>query len=163
MLCSESLGKVVIDFEIASFERVGPIHFGMSPAMVEAQLGPAGRRRKSPFRKNEVTEFRYGNSLQIVIADVGVVEVMMFPEIATARYGDCCLLQEPASLVFAHLCKLDGDPQEVVGVIVLLNLGISLAGFQHDDGSGQKSATAFVRGRWDDAIDKLAPFKNTTE
>jgi hypothetical protein len=58
---------------------------------------------------------------------------------------------------FPKLCRMDGAPQEVVGFIVLLSLGITMTGF-HDFDEAQKAVTAFARGRLDFAKPDMKPF-----
>jgi len=55
--------------------------------------------------------------------------------------------------------KADGSPFEIVGIIVSLNLGISMTGFLQDDEPGQKAIGVFAKGRFDAKMEKMRPFK----
>jgi hypothetical protein len=89
------------------------------------------------------------------IAPEGVVEVGILPEIQTTIRG-IDAFSDPGAL--PKLCQIDGDPKEVLGFIVLLNLGIMMTGF-HDRDEAQKAVTAFARGRWDILKSEMKPFQ----
>jgi hypothetical protein len=144
-----------IDLDIHPYQRIGPIHFGMPANLVEAALGLAERTRKNG---DETVTSRFSSALKVVEAEAGVVEVSIHHPCNKLRLGDCRLFQEPPSRVLAHLCALDGNPQQIVGIIVLLNLGISLTGFEPDDEPYERSVTAFARGRFDKYRDRLVPY-----
>jgi hypothetical protein len=96
----------------------------------------------------------YHLKLRVTIAPEGVVEVGILPEIPT----DICgvdVFSDPGA--FSKLCALDGDPREILGFIVLLNLGITMTGF-HDGDEGQKAVTVFTRDRWNKFKPDMNPF-----
>ncbi|HEY9219421.1 MAG TPA: hypothetical protein VIO94_15340 [Phenylobacterium sp.] len=126
---------------IAPYNGVGPLTFGMSQEEVVEAMGPPQR----------ITKARSGNpilwydDLNAILEDQRLVEIGLAPVAPAVIHGIQPFLDPDA---LDKLCKLDGDAREVLGSIVLRNLGVSLGGF-HDGDESQKGITAFVRGRWD--------------
>lgn len=60
-------------------------------------------------------------------------------------------------LSFNKLLEMDGEAMELLGAVVLLNLGIALDGFDADDGSG-KGIAVFVKGEYDGLRHRMTPF-----
>lgn len=135
---------------IAPYEAVGPLHFGMSQDEVVASIGSPNRHSKNRTG-NPVLWY---NGLNVTIENGGLVEVGFGPEEAVAVLGVSPFSDSDA---LARLCELDGNPQEVLGFIVLQKVGITLTGF-HDNNESQKAVTAFSRGRWDALRSKMTPF-----
>lgn len=126
---------------IEPYQSVGLLRFGMSQGEVIAAIGDP----------KQLTKNRTGNpvlwyeGLNATIENGSLVEVGFGPEEAVSVLG-VRPFSEPGG--FTMLCELDGNPQEVLGFIVLENLGITLTGF-HDKDDSQKAITVFERGRWD--------------
>jgi hypothetical protein len=135
--------------EIRPYEGVGPIRFGMSPTEAVEHLGqpPA----ISTNRSSETVQ-RYPTMLLTYDAE-GLAEVGLFPE-SEARLGSVNPLDREG---FASLVAQDGAAQEVLGFIVLLNLGITVTGV-HDHDRHQRAVTAFRKGRWERVHASMKPF-----
>jgi hypothetical protein len=84
-----------------------------------------------------------------------LVEIGLYPGVGEVLINGLSLFGSPASEALdALVVKMDGDAKSYLGVIVLLNLVLSVTGLTEDD-AAQKSVTAFVRGRWDDMQSKF--------
>lgn len=59
--------------------------------------------------------------------------------------------------VIQYFFALDSQPYEGFGTLVFLNLGIALIGFHTTD--IDKSVSLFTKGRWDNHIHDMKPFK----
>ncbi|MCW4463814.1 hypothetical protein OK349_19080 [Sphingomonas sp. BT-65] len=107
-----------------------------------------------------ITKSRNGHPIlwydgfNVMMEDEALVEVGFDPK---ASVSICDIDPFSSSDAFAKLCKLDGNPCEVLGTIVLRDLGVSLGGF-HDNDESQKAITAFAHGRWDILEAKMKPF-----
>lgn len=136
---------------IDPYTSVGPIKFGMSELDVRAALGEPASISKDR-RDNDVMRYE---GIKVTVAPHGVTEVALLPTVPVTLRG---IKIFSSSSAFTDLCELDGDPQIVVGFVVLLNLGIALTGF-HDQDESQKAVTVFERGRWDVLRDQMAPLE----
>lgn len=135
---------------IESYDRVGTVPFGAPIGEVIAAFGEPEIHTKDRSG-NDV--LRYPDR-SVTIADDGVVEFSFLPESDISIEGVFPFSESDA---FWRLCSMDGNAQEFLGFIVLLNLGITLTGF-HDRNESQKAITAFARGRWDRLAGKMRPF-----
>lgn len=135
---------------IKPYEAIGPLRFGMSQHEVMAAMG----------RPQRVTKSRSGNpvlwfdEVNAIMEGDHLVEVGLGPQAPVSVCG-VHPFTDPDAL--AKLCKLDGDPREVLGSIVLRSIGITLGGF-HDKDESQKGITAFSQGRWDVLDSQMKPF-----
>lgn len=135
---------------IEPYEAVGPLRFGMSQDEVVAAMG-------NPQR---VTKNRSGNAVlwfgevNAIMEGDHLAEVGLGPQ-APVSVCDVHPFTDPDAL--NKLCKLDGDPREVLGSIVLRRIGVTLGGF-HDQDESQKGITVFSRGRWDVLESQMKPF-----
>jgi hypothetical protein len=137
-------------FVIESYVSAGPLKFGMSHAELIATIGEPAVQEKS--RLGDVIA-RY-DGFGATISAAGVVEVYFLPTTdvtlsSVEIYSD--------DRTFDKLCALDGAPKELLGFIVLLELGVTLTGF-HDQDQSQKAITAFARGRWDQLSGKMKTY-----
>lgn len=132
---------------IDSYVSAGRFHFGVEPDDLVSVLGKPVRKDKNRLGETIVRYEGFG----VTIAARGVVEVYFLP-ISSVSICGIDVFSDPQA--FVKLCKLDGDPREYMGFIVLLNLGITMTGF-HDNDESQKAITAFERGRWDHLESKL--------
>jgi hypothetical protein len=126
---------------IIPYEAVGQIRFGMSLDDVISMLGRPDITDED--RSGEV--MLYFGALNVTITSEGVAEVGILPQIPVT-IGDVSVFSDPEAL--EKLCRMDGEPKESLGIVILYNLGISMGGF-HDFDESQKAVTAFSRGRWD--------------
>jgi hypothetical protein len=147
------------EFDLKSYFGAGPLRFGMTRKQVEDVLGPPDKTKRTPFR-NETQEFRRESGLQTVYSAQGeaLVEISLYGNQSVA-FEDLDVFHTTGTKVIKHLAEADGKPLETVGILVFLNLGITLTGFFQEDEPGQKSISIFVKGRWDSEIEDLKPFK----
>ncbi|MCY0916346.1 hypothetical protein [Massilia antarctica] len=143
--------------DIQSYVGVGKLHFGLSQGEI-AQLIGASTRQKKGF-SGELTEYRRENGLLTTYDrdTKKLIEIGFSRNILELEYVNKKLFTDPPFTIFSELIKLDGQPYESLGFIVLLNLGITLTGF-HDGDVNQQAVTVFARGRWDDLLNELKPF-----
>lgn len=136
--------------KIVPYEAVGPMRFGMNQDEVMEAMG-------SPQR---VTRNRNGNAvlwfgeLNVIMEEDHLAEVGIGPQASVSVCG-VHPFTDPYAL--AQLCRLDGDPREVFGSIVLRRIGLTMGGF-HDKDESQKGITVFSRGRWDVLESQMKPF-----
>jgi len=145
-------------FEIDPYAGVGKLKFGMSPDEVAQSLGPPDD--VDIDAEGEIREYRNDNGLQTVYStnDKRLVEVGFSSNISTLVFKKTALFTNKPLDVLRLLSAADKQPYELLGFIVLLNLGITLTGF-HDKAADERAVTAFARGRWDSMQERLKPFK----
>lgn len=135
---------------IEPYEAIGLLRFGMNESDIVASMGDPHRVTKNHMGNSELW---YGH-MNAIVEDDCLVEVGFAPDMPVSICG-IHPFTDPGA--FANLCRLDGNPCEVLGFIVLRNLGITLTGF-HDKDESQKALTAFARGRWDVLESQMKPF-----
>ncbi len=146
-------------FDIKPYWGAGPLRLGMSRKQVEAVLGPPDKTRSTTFF-NETIEFRCESALQTVYSAEGaLVEISFGRAVEGVTINDLDVFKTPGREVIERLVKADGRPLEIVGIIVFLNLGISMTGFLQDDEPGQKAIGVFAKGRFDTKLEKMRPYK----
>ena len=84
-----------------------------------------------------------------------MVEIGFFPAAEVTIHGINVFTEKNA---FRDLLRQDSCLYESCGFIILLNLGITLTGFDDND-PDQLAVTAFVRGRWDGEKSDFKKFK----
>lgn len=147
------------DFMIHPYQGVGELRFGMHRSSVHSIMGKPALQRKSKF-SDEITDYWYENGLQLTFSEIDeeLIEISLYPNIKNVTYGELEIFSLPSYYIHQTLCQKDGDPRVTVGVTILLNLGVALAGFQNDD-SSDDSITAFASSRWHKDDPDLKPFK----
>jgi hypothetical protein len=137
-------------FEIVPYEGPIPLRLGASESEVVELLGEP-RRKSSNFRGDRIFDYEHMNVG--FGKDGNVIHVGFLPG-AEVVFQGLDLFERSA---FIKVMKLDGSPMEVVGLVVLLNLGIAFSGF-HDSDAGQQSVTVFVRGAYDRLKGRMKSF-----
>jgi hypothetical protein len=137
-------------FDIEPYEGPIPLRFGASEAEVVELLGEP-RGKSTNFRRERI--FDYDHMNVGFGKDGNVIHVGFLPEADVVFQGR--KLFERGT--FEEILKLDGTPMEVVGFVVLLNLGIAFSGF-HDSDEVQKAVTVFVRGTYDRLKGRMKSF-----
>ena len=137
---------------IVPYEAVGPVRFGMNLQEIREALGEPELITKDR-RGNDVLRYE---GMSVTVASAGAVEVGLLPELRV-DIENIDVFNTPSA--FNRLCIMDGSPQECLGFIVFLKLGITLTGF-HDRNESQKAVTAFVAGRWDAMRPQMKPFSH---
>lgn len=136
--------------EIESFKSAADISFGISQEEVIEILG----NPTANFINYQQDREMYYDGKFITLANNKVVEIGFMPTCRVFFRGVDVFSDENA---FTKICQIDGNPQESVGIIVLLNVGLSMSGF-HDGDEAQKGISAFSTGRWDIVKPELKPF-----
>jgi len=134
--------------EVRPYAGVGPLHFGTSPAQAAEHVGAPQTVTTNRYRE---TVHRY-STMRLTFDDEGLAEVSILPDGEPRLRALDPLTRDGLTRLVAE----DGDAQEVVGFIVLLNLGIAVSGVNDND-PGQLAVTAFRRGRWDKLRDQMKP------
>jgi hypothetical protein len=145
------LKDVVLD--LVPFNRLGPVRFGESPENVAEILGPPANTRVT--KKGEVEEER--DLIRISYAGEEaprVVEVSVIPP-AEVAVGGRVIRWDFETLDW--LLSLESKPMELVGFLLLPQLGIAITGL-HDQDPSQRAITAFQEGRWDHLRPEMKPF-----
>jgi hypothetical protein len=135
-------------FVIEPYTSVGPVRFGMPEDEVRTLLGEPISSNVSRQMPGECSVW-YDDARVSFDAD-GVVEISLGPSTTVQLRGYSLFDDKDA---WRALCAMDGAPGEVVGFLVLKNLGVTLTGF-HDRDESQLAVSAFRRGRWDSAATK---------
>jgi hypothetical protein len=145
-------------FEIDPYVGVGKLKFGMTRDEVARILGKPDDLETDS--EGEVREFRSENGLQTVYStrDRQLVEIGFSSNTETLTFNNTSLFTNKPLDAFRMLLAADKQPYELLGFIVLLNLGITLTGF-HDKATDERAVTVFIRGRWDSMKNKLKPFR----
>lgn len=143
-----------MDWEIHSFDRVGPIHFGMTVEEVEAILGAPARARKG-LRAGSHAEFRGTTSPIIRYRDGEVAEMEAFYDLANVSYCGLRLFADDGIEIMQALEKFNGGALETLGIVVFDTIGIT-TGRLDLPGRENHSITAFKQGLWNDKLD-LSP------
>lgn len=138
---------------INPYISAGRLNFGATYDDVVSDLGEPRSEEKSRLGETVVRYDRFGAT----ISSHGVVEVYFLPGANVSMLG-IDVFNDPKA--FRELCKLDGNPKEFMGFIILLKLGITMTGF-HDGDEAQKAITAFESGRWDQLAGELQDYAST--
>ena len=130
-----------IHFTIKPYVGAGPLRFGMTAPEVESAIGPP-MQRSTNFRGETTYDY---DSFNVGFTNDGIVCHIGFVLGSDVEFDGKPLFSRES---FEQLLTVDGNPQEVVGFVVLLKLGIAFTGF-HDKDESQKAVTVFSKGTYD--------------
>jgi hypothetical protein len=130
-----------------------PVTFDLIPADVEKRLGPPERVITNDEGQRE--ERRGAIDIRYSTDDGKVVEIACVRGARLAYEDHDDLFERPHLIEF--LMRFDPTPQEAMGFLVFLNLGITVTGF-HDEDESQKAIVAFRRGRMDEFRSMFHPY-----
>ena len=139
-------------FDIRTYDGAGPIKFGMTSYQVITIMGQplsTGAMPSGVFRllySSFEIEFDYKGA---------VCNIGFLPNAIQLIFDDIDIFGDPRA--FEKLVQRDGHALENLGIVVLLNLGISVTGFENED--DDKSVGLFSRGYWDTAINDFSPYQ----
>lgn len=127
---------MISEFDLQPYLGAGPLRLGMSRIQVEDVLGPPDKTKRTVFR-NETQEFRRESGLQTVYSAPGeaLVEISFYGNQSVA-FEDLDIFHTQGTNVIKRLAEADGKSLETVGILVFLNLGITLTGFLQEDEPG---------------------------
>ncbi len=137
-------------FKIESYVGALPVRFGAQADEVVAILGEP-QTKSTNFRKEVTYDYDFVN---IGFDKNSSVSHVGFVPGANVEYDGLPILSQET---FRQLLRLDAEAMEVVGFVVLLNLGIAFTGF-HDDDESQKAVSVFAKGAYDDLQHKMTEF-----
>ena len=149
--------------EIQPYVGVGPLKFGMTQEEVAKKLGKPDSIRD---HGDEIRESREGHGLQVVYAKNGdgIVEIGFSSGIKSLQYDGIYVFQEKPLDVLKHITASGSKIYELLGFLVLLDIGITFTAFhnvddnsEHED-NGEKAVTVFKLGRWDNLRDRLSEY-----
>lgn len=141
------------DFEVVS-NGFQPLLLGMTRPEIDSVLGEMSIA--DHYALEGEGAFRYEVApVRFVIRAGRAVELGITPP-ATVLFQGRSLFDDFDA--WRHVIAEDGDPQEVLGFVILRKLGLTLTGF-HDGDRGQLAVTAFEPGRWDLLRDKMKPLR----
>ena len=147
-------------FDILPYSGAGKISFGMTPQEVETIYGPADGVSLNHLKQR--VEFRsFMNVGYSTGPTEGVSHIGFGRQMEGVQFKDANIFLDDEDQVLKRLTSEDGNPFLYLGFVVLLNLGMTLAGF-HDHDISQKSVALFPRGAWDKRLPKLKPFSQKT-
>jgi hypothetical protein len=149
---------VMTEFELFPYIGAGLLTFGMSPKEVESLLGPPSVVKLND--NNNRVEFRLFLNLTYSSGGGDRLNHIGFGrQMVGVKYRDLAIFRDPAERVLQRLVTEDGNPYFFLGIVVLLNLGMTLTGFQDDDDDdSDKAMTVFPKGSWDKWIPEMKPF-----
>ncbi|AVR94355.1 hypothetical protein [Pseudoduganella armeniaca] len=138
------------DYLIESYVGVGPIKLGMKRDDVHALIGPP-KSSSTADPAEDVVDYWHANSLQLTFSeDVReLVEISLYPGLDGVEFRGIKLFEERGVDVLKQLRDLDSKPRVITGVSIFLQLGLAVAGFEHDE-DDDKSVTVFAHGLWDE-------------
>lgn len=143
----------IVNWRIVSYEGIGPIVFGMTPAQIEDLLGVPENVRTN--RSGERDERRSGLAVRYSKSSNGVVEVELKENFRPIIAGvDILAVSDP----LAKLREIDPEAYECFGIAVFLTLGVS-ASLHLGSKEPGATITAFARGRWDHFRADFKPLK----
>lgn len=144
-----------MDWEIVSFEGMGPIKFGMTPEEVAAVVGAPGRSRRG-LRPGSFNEFRGTTAPIVRYNENRVREIEAFYDLESVSFSGINLFQSDGLEVLRRLEELNGDAKLSVGIVLFDKLGLTTGRLDEGPRTGH-SVTAFKSGTWDG---KLSEFES---
>lgn len=142
--------------KIVTYKSFGPINFGMSENEVIQLLSKPIQMHKN--NENEL-EYHYDEFIVRYDATSKLVRECTLLSISAGKFQLNDMKLDWKNDFFSTLCRIDSDPYEYYGYIVLFNLGITLTGF-HDGDECQKAISAFRQGDWDQFKGDMAVYKS---
>jgi hypothetical protein len=139
-------------FEIVSYVGALPLKFGMTEEEVARIIGLPSVKMKN--RKGE-PDHDHGFCAVGYDKDTNRANFFGFRPPTNISYEGMPMFDNPTAL--NALVARDGEAFEFVGFVLLLNLGISLSGFDDNDQS-QLAVNVFERGRFEKYRSQFKPF-----
>lgn len=133
------------------YKGVGSVRFGGNEQEVRSLIGDPVAVRTNRLGERELD---FEDQVVRVSPTTGVVEISILPQGNPSVLGIEVFGREKA---LQRLLALDDAPQECVGFLIFLKLGLAITGL-HDGDESQRAVTAFARGHWDELTDKMKPF-----
>jgi hypothetical protein len=141
------------------YQSVGPLRFGISMAEAESILGTAAIRSYDAD-EGVTTLYWDSNATQLVFEGRagGLSMVSLYgPDNQVSVSGE--VLDWRNSSAFYEFLKASGtNSKYAYGISIFFDCGIAAAGL-HGDAVGDKSVTAFAKGKWDPMDPMLSPLE----
>lgn len=150
-------------FELISHVGLDIFSFNSSRTDIHTILGAPDRKIKMSGRKI-IQDVWYEKGLYLFFDGELMREINVRPLISADNrivdnsvrfiFLNYDIFSMPPDYIYSELCKIDGKPIKTVGTTVLLNLGVSLYGFDNYsfDEQDDRSFGLFRRGLWDDIL-----------
>lgn len=137
-------------YHIISYEGALPIKFGMTPDQVKDILGQPRLIRTTQYGS---LRYSYDDMFILFLRSNNTVNEMTFGSRARLYFEDLDVFGSPDA--FSHLLRKDGQPYELNGSIVLLNLGMAISKYH---GEPEEGVTVFARGVFDQLKDRFVEY-----
>jgi hypothetical protein len=147
--------EIGMEWELVSFNGIGPIGFGMTPDEVAADAGAPDRPRRG-LRPGSFSEFRGTTAPIVRYSENRVREIEAFYDLESVSFRGIDLFQSDGLEVLRRLEELNGDAKLSVGIVLFDKLGLTTGRLDEGPRTGH-SVTAFKSGTWDG---KLSAFKS---
>ena len=129
-----------------------PLEFGMTQSEVSHVLGLSPEYSEPP---NEYGGARdsYGDIAVNFDEQGKAAEFCFIPstKISLVYSGSTIIGQGAVSDPVSIFKKMDHKPQETLGFLVFVGIGVNITGY-HDNGKSQRAINLFKRGFWDEHI-----------
>lgn len=139
-------------FELYPLIGAGKLKFGMTPEMVEHELGKPESTSKN-FKKERIDSFSFMSTGYLVDSHV-LYHIGFGRQMTAITYQGINFFQDNPDKVIDQLMQYDNSPYLHLGFIVFLKLGLTLTGF-HDGDTDQKAITVFDKKPWNDWVGKM--------
>jgi hypothetical protein len=136
-------------FELHPNVGVGDLRFGDSEQAIRGRFGPP----TATWIRDDMLHYDYDDFVARFRGDPRRLAEVSFTPPTALTWRARPVFRDPT--VFPDLLRADGAPQEVVGFVVLRNLGLAMTGFHDEE---DKAVTAFLRGGWDELSAEMTPF-----
>jgi hypothetical protein len=142
-----------MEWEIISFEGMGPIRFGTTPEEVAAVVGEPDRSRRG-LRPGSFNEFRGTKAPIVRYSENRVKEIETFYDLKSVRFRGIDFFQTDGIEVLRQLEELNSGARVSVGIILFDKLGLTTGRLDEGPRTGH-SVTAFASGAWDGKMGDL--------
>jgi Fe2+ transport system protein FeoA len=143
-----------VKFQVIPYVGAIPIRFGMSKDEVTAILGQPEKESKTLGGRmvHIYADVNVGYSSEERVNHIGFLPGSELEIAGVDPFG-------PDG--FEKLVEIDGDAVEILGAVVLPNLGVATDGFHTADDESAKGVTIFGRGEYDSVRHRMKSFKLT--
>lgn len=135
-------------WEILPYVGMGPVKFGMTPEEVASLLGPPISVRTKNIRRNEQ---RQRNTPIVRFRNGHVSEIEAYYDVPNVTLNGVDIFKDNPVKVLQFLEERNGGCLEDVGILLFINLGVSMGRIDKDVKENH-SICAFVKGMWVDAV-----------
>lgn len=139
-------------FEIYPLTGAGRLKFGMTPELVEHELGKPKRTTEN-YDKERVDIYSF-MALGYLVETHALYHIGFGRRMTAVTYQGINLFQDDPDKVIDQLMHYDNAPYLDMGSIVFLKLGLTLSAF-HDGSIEDKAITLFDKRPWNDLVGEM--------